>query len=237
MERQSIVAVGVVLLVTAGLRANLVAYYPFNGNADDASGNGYHGIVTGATPCADRFGHANSAYSFPGVNDHIEVPDSPTATTYVDFSAWVRLDSDEGDRDGGDILKKGDYLVDQTYHIYVRDETHLPGVSVYVGGQKYAAESSEGLQLHEWTHIRGVYDGIGTDAGLTLYVDGDSVDYAPVSGVLYQNDDSLWIGIDYLNSLSAWEGSIDDVWIIVPEPATLSLLALGGLALLRRKRN
>ncbi len=27
----------------------LVAYYPFNGNANDASGNNYHGVVNGAT--------------------------------------------------------------------------------------------------------------------------------------------------------------------------------------------
>jgi len=43
---------------------SLVAYYPFNGNANDESGNGYHGTVNGATLVADRFGNPNSAYSF-----------------------------------------------------------------------------------------------------------------------------------------------------------------------------
>ena len=52
-----------------------VAYFPFNGNANDESGYGNHGIVTGATLISDRYGHSNSAYSFDGVDDHIEIPD------------------------------------------------------------------------------------------------------------------------------------------------------------------
>jgi hypothetical protein len=47
----------------------LVAYYPFNGNANDESGNGYNGDVTGATLVADRFGNENSAFSFDREND------------------------------------------------------------------------------------------------------------------------------------------------------------------------
>ena len=49
----------------------LVGYWPFNGNANDESGNGNNGIVTGATLTSDRFGNANSAYSFDGLDDFI----------------------------------------------------------------------------------------------------------------------------------------------------------------------
>lgn len=42
-------------------RDGLVAEYLFNDNADDTSGNGFHGIVKGAKPSHDRFGNANSA--------------------------------------------------------------------------------------------------------------------------------------------------------------------------------
>ena len=45
------------------LKEGLVAYYPFNGNANDYSGNGHNGTVTGATLTTDRFGNPNSAYS------------------------------------------------------------------------------------------------------------------------------------------------------------------------------
>ena len=39
----------------------LVAYYPFNGNANDASGNGNNGTVNSITLSADRFGRAGGA--------------------------------------------------------------------------------------------------------------------------------------------------------------------------------
>lgn len=42
----------------------LVAYYPFSGNANDLSGNGYNGTVNGAILTTDRFGITNSAYQF-----------------------------------------------------------------------------------------------------------------------------------------------------------------------------
>ena len=37
----------------------LVAYYPFNGNANDASGNGNHGTVNGAILANDQNGNQN----------------------------------------------------------------------------------------------------------------------------------------------------------------------------------
>ena len=45
----------------------LVGWWPFNGNANDESGNNNHGTVIGATLTLDRNGKANSAYSFDGV--------------------------------------------------------------------------------------------------------------------------------------------------------------------------
>jgi hypothetical protein len=51
----------------------LVGWWPFNGNANDESGNGNNGTVNGATLISDRFGNANSAYSFDGVNDKINI--------------------------------------------------------------------------------------------------------------------------------------------------------------------
>ena len=56
-----------------GLDYGLVAYYPFNGDARDMSGNHNHGHVHGATLSTDRHGQANSAYSFDGTNDYILV--------------------------------------------------------------------------------------------------------------------------------------------------------------------
>jgi len=57
--------------IHADLTTGLVAYYPFTGNANDASGNNNNGTVNGATLTADRNGNANSAYSFNGSDDNI----------------------------------------------------------------------------------------------------------------------------------------------------------------------
>ncbi len=52
----------------------LVAWWPFNGNANDESGNGYNGTVNGATLTTDRYGTVSSAYFFDGINDVINLP-------------------------------------------------------------------------------------------------------------------------------------------------------------------
>ncbi len=68
----------------------LAGWWGFSGNANDASTNANNGIVNGATLTADRFGNANSAYSFNGVNDNIYVNhvfDTPDKTVNVWFNA------------------------------------------------------------------------------------------------------------------------------------------------------
>jgi gliding motility-associated-like protein len=72
--------------------AGLVAYYPFSGNANDVSGNGMNGTVNGASLTKDRFGNANSAYSFDGVNDFIEIIPKSSMSKFNDFtlSVWSK---------------------------------------------------------------------------------------------------------------------------------------------------
>ncbi|MBP7051600.1 MAG: hypothetical protein KBE65_11340 [Phycisphaerae bacterium] len=66
----------VIVLMPAGLCSasltQLFAYYPFSGNALDATGGGHDGTVCGATLTTDRFGNPNSAYNFDG-DDCIEI--------------------------------------------------------------------------------------------------------------------------------------------------------------------
>ncbi len=72
----------------------LVAFYPFNGDASDASGNGHHGTVSGAILVADRFGNPGSAYSFDGLNDYIRIPnhDSLNFQQAMTVNFWLRVD-------------------------------------------------------------------------------------------------------------------------------------------------
>jgi hypothetical protein len=70
----------------------LVGWWPFNGNANDESGNGNDGTVNGATLTEDRFGNANAAYDFDGVDDFI-VTDTITFSNYGDYSIslWANI--------------------------------------------------------------------------------------------------------------------------------------------------
>ena len=70
----------------------LVAYYPFSGDANDASGNGLNGSVHGATLAEDRFGNADRCYYFDGVDDYIEVPYNPklNITDALSISLWMK---------------------------------------------------------------------------------------------------------------------------------------------------
>jgi gliding motility-associated-like protein len=79
------------------LNAGLVAYYPFNGNANDVSGNGHHGIaMNGAKPTTDRFGNANSAFYFDGIDDFVEVLDNGAfGTDHISIALWFRTASQD----------------------------------------------------------------------------------------------------------------------------------------------
>ena len=72
----------------------LVAAYEFNGNANDSSGNGNHGTVSGATLTTNRFGNVNSAYGFDGFDDFIDVPTSASIELEsgdLTISMWVQI--------------------------------------------------------------------------------------------------------------------------------------------------
>lgn len=51
----------------------LNGWWPFTGNANDMSTANNNGTVNGANLSTDRFANSNSAYSFDGVNDYIQV--------------------------------------------------------------------------------------------------------------------------------------------------------------------
>ena len=75
--------------------SGLVVYYPFNGNANDASGNGNNGTVEGAMLTTDRSGTPNSAYYFNGVRSDILVPEALFGATIqaCTVSMWITTDS------------------------------------------------------------------------------------------------------------------------------------------------
>ena len=72
------------------LNNGLVGYWPFNGNANDESGNGNNGTVNGATLTTDRYGNTNSAYDFDGIDDYIQASNYSSNSSFT-FSGWINL--------------------------------------------------------------------------------------------------------------------------------------------------
>ncbi len=79
--------------VFASLTDGLVAYYPFNGNANDASGNGNHGAIWGDVSYID--GLIGQCAKFGGVDSpgHIKVANNSSLqfNQETTFSLWVKV--------------------------------------------------------------------------------------------------------------------------------------------------
>jgi uncharacterized protein (TIGR02145 family) len=75
-------------------KSGLVGYYPFSGNANDASGYGHNGLISGGvTGTTDRFGRENHAFNFNGSDgsitaDSIGVNLTPDSCNMVSF--WMQ---------------------------------------------------------------------------------------------------------------------------------------------------
>jgi Concanavalin A-like lectin/glucanases superfamily/Immunoglobulin domain len=166
------------------LTNGLVAYYPFNGNANDASGNGNGGTVQGATLTPDRFGAPNSAYYFDGVSGGIKIPDtllSPTVGGFT-FSVWV--DTDNGPYTGEyAIIHTGTDYGETVLHIssgqYLFGPILEPDVDYFVT----SPASSNSV-----THVVGVYS---RGQNVSLYTNWVLATIIPVP------DSTLWLEPTY----------------------------------------
>lgn len=155
------------------LRDGLVGEYCFRGDAADTSGHGRHGVVHGATLTADRFGAANAAYSFDGVNDFIEVAPPPDfAADALSVSAWVRYAPRNFDGWTNSIVAQDDGNdLDQSRRVFQlsTDSGHIVWHRM-VGSRD--PMSKRPVRPGEWTHAVAVHDrGVNR-----LYIDGELQD-------------------------------------------------------------
>jgi hypothetical protein len=74
----------------------LVGWWPFNGNANDESGNGNNGTVNGATLTTDRFGMTGKAYSFDGISNNINLNNVSSLTNAVSIGYWINIPNNGG---------------------------------------------------------------------------------------------------------------------------------------------
>ena len=109
------------------LEDGLIAFYPFNNNADDESGNQLHADINeSATIDFDSDGIENSAYTFDGVDDFIQVPNNNalnyTAGQTFSIAFWVKMASEQNDINGtvNDLITKWSSQPSEPYPYAIR---------------------------------------------------------------------------------------------------------------------
>ncbi len=247
-------------LARAALSEGLVAYYPFNGNAIDESGNGNKGALLpggeGPTLTEDQFGNPNSAYSFDGINDYINLGNDSSLNpkNEITLAAWYKPVSFVGVGNNA-IIDKGYFshtYPHYQYHLGVTGDGYFAtpgefGFSVSDGNDSYRSGTEPNLwEPENWYHITGTYDG----SKVSLYINGKLIGTESADGTMVDYGNNAYIGT-YSNFNSFTPGVIDEVRIYdralseteieqlaaIPIPGAAWLFGTAILALWRLRRN
>lgn len=204
----------------------LVAYYPFNGNANDQSGNGHHGTVNGATLSSDLSG-VNSGYSFSSSQANISVSNYNIlnlSDTDFTISVWAKLDATPLSESNEDFNQYYTILGKRQYAR--RRSNYSVGISTpnsNIGGLRFTFAqgprgvgsfiySDQPIQATEnWNNMVLVYT--LDDNTIKFFVNGNLL-YQEVGVVVNSenvNDADLWFGSDVSGYADDFPGKIDDI--------------------------
>jgi hypothetical protein len=183
----------------------LIGWWPFNGNANEESGNGTIGTVNNANLTTDRFGITSSAYSFDGSTSYINT-NLTFSPPNITICAWIKT---SGTNDYSGIVSSRSLGADitgfVTYngHIECLLSNGLNNIIYYedVAGQQQ-------LYDNRWHLCVMTYDGIE----LKAYVDTVYLGSSNYS-ILISNIDDFKIGWDDYDQSRFFNGLIDDVCI------------------------
>jgi hypothetical protein len=241
------------LLVSSSIQAQvpsyvptdgLVGYWPFNGNANDESGNGNDGTVNGASLTEDRNGNVNAAYSFDGVDDIITLNAIPFLNGTI--SLWYEESVFNNSNTNGGHPPIGSQLIGQgtgqqpsvTYCDFAI------GISSYNGQPEYYA--FENSTINSWTdyslgnvgnnsgwnNISVVIDGVD----LSMYLNGSLFSSTTLSNELLNSGAPLSFGGRYVFQAFSgvyfhnfFNGSLDEIgfWNRALTQAEIQALYIG----------
>jgi len=200
------------------LKVGLLAYYPFNNNAHDESGNGNNGTADSVTPVSDRNGKPNAAYQFDGQFSNISVPDQQKlrlSETDFTLNAWVKIDAYNPSA-GSIILSKRITGANNgfTWGIHGNVDGDVGKVTYGPGGGSTNASSATPVALNSWHMVTSVYN--YTAGQFTIYIDG--VFNSATSGIITTNPNIttlLFIGRDdpSLGTSYFFKGALDEIRI------------------------
>ncbi|MBL7188618.1 MAG: LamG domain-containing protein [Phycisphaerae bacterium] len=195
----------------ADLTEGLVGYWPLDGNGDDASGNGNHGVVTGnVTPTTDRFGNQDSAMSFPGnTSAYIDLGQPPSLLIKgaMSVTAWVRAETLS--QTGRIIAKQGPASA-RSWGLNLEVDGYAR-FDIGVNPTDRFRADSEPLTFgsNEWFHLAGVFR---PGESVDLYVNGELVKSEATSLTTQWIENNLSINIGRRPQPGTpWNGDIDEV--------------------------
>jgi hypothetical protein len=190
-------------------KTGLVAFYPFNGNANDESGNGHNASVFGATLSTDRHNKANSAYEFDGINDYIN-----TFSTF-DYgsrtvSLWVKpYEIHNAYPDNSNVI--GQNSISLTYGAIV---VQFDGGVLYNnagGSNNYDVLAYNNIVENNWYHMVLIRNGSHT----LYYINGEFVllSIAGTDGAISGANPLFIIGAGRSTTSQFFAGKVDDIAI------------------------
>ncbi len=176
----------------------LVGWWPFNGNANDESGNNNTGTINGASLTADRFSITNSAFSFDGSNDNINPLQNnlPFGTSARTVSIWFQRIGN-----GGCLFSYGSASNSNAYMIAIG--------SNIISNQGWADDFPVYPSIdNSWHHLVCTFDGLNT----TIYLDNNNLGSGPMAN-WNTIAGSFYFGTRVLNDMDFFNGNLDDIAI------------------------
>jgi gliding motility-associated-like protein len=177
------------------LNSGLVAYFPFSGNTNDASGNNIHGTANNVALTSDQSGQANSAYLFDGLSSYIQLPFSNlynfAPSGAFSIAVWVQPALDK--LSFGGVVVKGPYHTD-----FVQAKWNYGGYTFNLKAMSGCADKTTGFSTTVfqnspcWYHIVWSYD----NGKWYMYVNGklESSDLTQQTFILQDGSSKLVMG-------------------------------------------
>ncbi len=190
--------------------SGLIGYWPFNGNANDQSGNGNNGTVTGAVLSLDRFGNPDNAYTFNGLNSFISILNSPNFNTNMfTISIWANIGSCITPTPTPDLfmITKGQWRIyHQGYYTPNEDSVSLIN-DIFTSNGRFI--TSDIIKINQWCNIVFINDG----TKIKLFYNGIMVSSALISAAINNTTENINIGARNQGSEGFYVGQLDDIRI------------------------
>ena len=189
----------------------LVGWWPFNGNAQDASGNGNHGTVNGATPTTDRFGNPNCAFDFDGLSNNISLSNIYFVNA-ITIAYWIHIPTNGGGMAVVQNMPSYPYITSFAVSNIPNNHQYILYSDNCNSAQSYSVNQLSSI-ANSWHSL--IYT-INQNSVCSLYFDG--VFQGSYNGINFTNcsdtNTNLRFGGNWVTHDPQWfKGKIDDIGI------------------------